>query len=144
MKIPQAVTQKTGGQNQLSLRFNTVVASSFCFLLAFLGILYHQFQIVLLDTLNARNTEFVTQVSATSSFAEEFLQNMANQIFYTHSVTKLRSYQQPTNNQVIEGIRELNSFSASSTIIDSIYIYNGKQGYIYSTSSTGDRPTWTI
>lgn len=137
MKIPQTGPQKTGGQNQLSLRFNTVVASSFCFLLAFLGILYHQFQIVLLDTLNARNTEFVTQVSATSSFAEEFLQNMANQIFYTHSVTRLRSYQQPTNNQVIEGIRELNSFSASSTIIDSIYIYNGKQGYIYSTSSTG-------
>lgn len=137
MKTPHKKGGRATGRNQLSLRFNTVVVSSFCFLLAFLGILYHQFQLVLLDTLNARNTEFVTQVSATSAFAEEFLQNMANQIFYTHSVTKLRSYREPTNNQVIEGIRELNSFSASSTIIDSIYIFNGKQGYIYSTSSTG-------
>lgn len=128
---------RVGGRTSISLRFNTVVLSCFVLIAAFLGLLYHQFQKVLLESINNLNTEFVAQVSATSGFAEEFLQNMANQIFYTHSVSKLRSYQELTNQQVIEGIRELNSFAASSTIIDSIYIFNGKQDYVYSTSSTG-------
>ena len=38
---------------------------------------------------------------------------------------------------MVDGVQELNTYSASSTIIDSIYIFNGKQQRVYSTSSYG-------
>lgn len=65
------------------------------------------------------------------------MQNIASQIFYSQTVNKLRSYPTLTNAQIISAIRELNSYCAASTIIDSIYVYNGKQDYIYSTETFG-------
>lgn len=121
----------------ISIRFMTVVLMSFVLILALLGLLYHQFRAAFLTSIKRANDEFVTQVSATSSSAEEFLQNMVNQIFYSNTVSKLRSYEELSNWQVVDGVRELNTYSASSTIIDSIYIFNGKQQRVYSTSSYG-------
>ena len=125
------------GKDIISIRFLSVVLMSFVLILALLGLLYHQFQKAFLSSINRANEEFVYQVSATSSSTEEFLQNMVNQIFYSNTVSKLRSYEELTNWQVVDGVRELNTYSASSTIIDSIYIFNGKQQRVYSTSSYG-------
>ena len=120
-----------------SIQFRVTLFSTFLFIALLFAGVYHQFQTILLDALNDQNTNFVARVSETASFAEEFMQNIANQVFYSQSINKLRSYETLTNSQVISGIRELNSFCATSTIIDSIYIYNGKQNYIYSTSTFG-------
>ena len=125
------------GRDIISVRFLSVVLMSFVLILALLGLLYHQFQKAFLSSINRANEEFVFQVSATSSSTEEFLQNMVNQIFYSNTVVKLRSYEELTNWQMVDGVRELNTYSASSTIIDSIYIFNGKQQRVYSTSSYG-------
>lgn len=125
------------GRDIISIRFVSVVLMSFVLILALLGLLYHQFQKAFLSSINRANEEFVFQVSATSSSTEEFLQNMVNQIFYSNTVVKLRSYEELTNWQMVDGVRELNTYSASSTIIDSIYIFNGKQQRVYSTSSYG-------
>ena len=114
----------------------TIVSAFAVIVLMFLGI-YHQFQTILLEAINEQNTSFVSQVSSTADFAEEMMQNIANQIFYSQTVNKLRSYPTLTNAQIISGIRELNSYCAASTIIDSIYVYNGKQDYIYSTETFG-------
>ncbi len=121
----------------VSIRFVSVVLMSFVLILALLGLLYHQFQKAFLSSINRANEEFVFQVSSTSSSTEEFLKNMAVQIFYSNNVSKLRSYEELTNWQMVDGVRELNTYSASSTIIDSIYIFNGKQQHVYSTSSYG-------
>ena len=114
----------------------TIVTTFAAIVLMFLGI-YHQFQTILLEAINDQNTSFVSQVSSTAGFAEERMQNIASQIFYSQTVNKLRSYPTLTNAQIISAIRELNSYCAASTIIDSIYVYNGKQDYIYSTETFG-------
>ena len=136
-KIMKKEEKTSPGRDIISVRFLSVVLMSFVLILALLGLLYHQFQKAFLSSINRANEEFVFQVSATSSSTEEFLQNMVNQIFYSNTVVKLRSYEELTNWQMVDGVRELNTYSASSTIIDSIYIFNGKQQRVYSTASYG-------
>lgn len=90
-----------------------------------------------LQALSDKNQEFANQIETANQYTEYFLQNLANQLFYTREVVKLRTYKALTNTQQIEGIRALNTFAASSSIIDSIYVYNGQMAYIFSTASYG-------
>jgi len=99
--------------------------------------LYSGYQQALLTSINTLNLDFVTRVNSTAASAENVLQNFAAQIYNTHSVSKMRTYEKLSNAEMIEGIRILNDFTASSTVLDSIYVYNGKQDYIYSTMSSG-------
>ena len=91
-KIMKKEEKTSPGRDIISVRFLSVVLMSFVLILALLGLLYHQFQKAFLSSINRANEEFVFQVSATSSSTEEFLQNMVNQIFYSNTVVKLRSY----------------------------------------------------
>ena len=84
----------SSGRDIISVRFLSVVLMSFVLILALLGLLYHQFQKAFLSSINRANEEFVFQVSATSSSTEEFLQNMVNQIVYSNTVVKMRSYEE--------------------------------------------------
>jgi len=105
-------------------------------LLVFLYI-YNGFQQALLHSINTLNHDFIQQVNSTAASAESVLQSLTAQIFNISSVRKLRSNEVLTNTEMIEGIRILNDFTASSLIVDSIYVYNGKQDYVYSTLSRG-------
>lgn len=99
--------------------------------------LYYGFQQALMQSVSTLNNDFVQQVNSTAATAESVLQNFSAQIFNIRSVRKLRTYQELSNAEMIEGIRSLNDFTASSAIIDSIYVYNGKRDYVYSTVSSG-------
>lgn len=121
----------------LAVRLYAILSLSFLLIAMILGVFQRYFQSNYLRAISTQNHGFVAQVDVTNHYTEDFLQNTANQIFYSRAVNKLRSYGTLTNAQLIDGLRELNSISASSTIIDSIYVYNGRQNYIYSTSSYG-------
>lgn len=111
-----------------------------CISIAVVGVflaMYYGFQDALWQSVNTLNSDFVKQVNSTASMAEGILQNFSAQIFNIHSVKKLRTYDSLSNADMIDGIRALNDFTASSSVIDSIYVYNGKQDYVYSTLSTG-------
>lgn len=99
--------------------------------------LYVSYQQALLQSISTLNLDFVSRVNSTAASAENVLQNFAAQMYYMRSVSKMRTYRELSNSDMIEAIRILNDFTASSTILDSIYVYNGKQDYIYSTMSTG-------
>lgn len=114
----------------------SMIGSLFLVLLLMI-ILYGQFQSSVLLSLSSQNNEFASQVSATSRFADEILINTANQIFYDSAVTKLREGEALSNSEFIDGVRQINAITASTTIVDSIYIYNGKQDYVYSTAQYG-------
>jgi len=99
--------------------------------------IYSSYQQALLQSIHTLNMDFVTQVNSTAVSAENVLRNFAAQIYNMHAVSKMRTYPSISNSEMIEGLRILNDFTASSTVLDSIYVYNGKQDYIYSTMSSG-------
>lgn len=109
----------------------------FAIILTVFSVLYRGFQGAFLHTLQTLNSDFVEQVNGTTASADDILQNLSHQIFYTRGIHKLRTYESLSNSDMISGMREINSFAASSTFIDSIYVYNGKQDYVYSTSNFG-------
>lgn len=123
--------------SRTSLFFLSTILACFVLIVMLLTVLYSQFQIILLDSLKNLNNSFAEQVNSTSQLAEETLRNFTNQIFYSQDVEKLRSYAILSSSQVIDGIRELNSYTATNPMIKSVYVLNGKQNYIYSTEQYG-------
>ncbi len=99
--------------------------------------LYSSYQYAMMESINTLSLDFVHRVNCTARSAENVLKNLASQVFSMRSVLRLRTYPTISNSEMIDGLRLLNDFTASSTVVDSIYIYNGKQDYIYSTLSFG-------
>lgn len=121
----------------ISLVFTGSLIGMFAIFLVLIAVLYSQFQDSLLASLAKQTEEFASQVSSTSKFADEILIGTTNQIFYDPAVLLLRESKEISNFEFINGIRRINAITASIILIDSIYIYNGKQDYIYSTAQYG-------
>lgn len=117
--------------------FTGSLIGMFSIFLILIAISYSQFQKSLLSSLTKQNEEFASQVSSTTKFADDILISITNQLFYDPAVTLLRKSEKISNFEFIEGIRRINDITASAFLIDSIYIYNGKQDYIYSTAQYG-------
>jgi hypothetical protein len=121
----------------MSLVFTGSLTGMFFIFLILMAISYGQFQESLLSSLAKQNEEFASQVSSTTKFADGILISITNQLFYDSAVTLLRKSEKISNFEFIEGMRRINDITASTILIDSIYIYNGKQDYIYSTAQYG-------
>jgi len=121
----------------MSMVFTGSLIGMFSIFLILMVISYSQFQESLLSSLAKQNVEFASQVSSTTKFADEVLISITNQLFYDPAVTLLRKSEKISNFEFIEGMRRINDITASAILIDSIYIYNGKQDYIYSTAQYG-------
>ncbi len=100
-------------------------------------ILFSQYQRSLVKAIEDQTAFFINHVDASTFFADEILIDISNQVFYDSTIKKLRENTSLTNMEVIEGIRKLNSITATTSIVDSIYVYNEKNGYIYSTLQYG-------
>ena len=129
------------GKRRIKLSVSVVFTDSligmFFIFLILMAIIYSQFQKSLLSSLTKQNEEFASQVSSTTKLADEILISITNQLFYDPAVTLLRKSEKISNFEFIEGIRQINDITASAILIDSVYIYNGKQDYIYSTAQYG-------
>ena len=129
------------GKRRIKLSVSVVFTDSligmFFIFLILMVIIYSQFQKSLLSSLTKQNEEFASQVSSTTKLADEILISITNQLFYDPAVTLLRKSEKISNFEFIEGIRQINDITASAILIDSVYIYNGKQDYIYSTAQYG-------
>ena len=124
-------------QNKSGTAPLVAVAALFILVSAALALLYGGFQRALLSSVDTLSADFIRQANSASTTAEQILQNYSAQIFSLRSVTKLRTYEELSNADMIDGIRALNDFTASSMVVDSIYVYNGKRQYIYSTMTSG-------
>ena len=124
-------------KNESSRRILIFSSASLTLVICMFWGLYSSYQQALLQSIHTLNMDFVTQVNRTAASAENVLRNFAAQIYNMHAVSKMRTYESISNSEMIEGLRILNDFTASSTVLDSIYVYNGKQDYIYSTMSAG-------
>ena len=89
------------------------------------------FQQSLLSAVNDQNAQFSDQVNTISASLQNMIQAYATQIFHASSVRHVRTSKEHTNFEMIEAMREITKYEALCPFIDSIYLYNGKRGYIY-------------
>lgn len=105
-----------------------------CMLLAMYLFMSSRFQQSLLTSVNNQNTQFVEQVNVITSALQNMIQSCATQIYQSSAVKHVRTSAEHTNFEMIEAMREINKYEALYPFIDSIYLYNGKRGYIYFSS----------
>ena len=105
-----------------------------CMILAMYLFLSARFQQSLLSAINTQNTQFVEQVNTVSSSLQNMIQSCATQVFHASAVKHVRTSAEHTNFEMIEAMREVTRHEAFYPFIDSIYLYNGKRGYIYLSS----------
>lgn len=132
-----AIGKKLNPAAKVSAFFVGPICLALIFILVMFAILFSQYQQSLVKTLEDQTSFFINHVDASTFFADEILIDISNQVFYDSTIKKLRENTNLTNMEVIEGIRKLNSITATTSIVDSIYVYNEKTGYIYSTLQYG-------
>lgn len=98
-------------------------------------ILYKNFERITLNIISSNNHELLVQAENIANHMQEVIKNSGMQTFYNPSVTKLRTSSSLTNFQMINGIRALDSFAGYSPYIHSVYVYNSKTDYIYTSSN---------
>lgn len=92
------------------------------------------FSRLMLDTLTEMNSTFAANAKTNTETINSILLNYALSIYYSNEVKTLRSEAAPENIEVIQGVRAMNNLTAVYSFIESVYIYNGAERYIYSTS----------
>ena len=129
--------KKLNPASKVSAFFIGPICLALVFILVMFAILFSQYQRSLVKAIEDQTAFFINHVDASTFFADEILIDISNQVFYDSTIKKLRENTNLTNMEVIEGIRKLNSITATTSIVDSIYVYNEKNGYIYSTLQYG-------
>lgn len=119
---------KTWAQYFLSLLFTSV------FVIAILIVAH---EVTTLKIITTMNKEFSEYSETTARQVREILEACAYQNFYNPQVTGLRVQAEINNFDEMLAMRVLNSFVSTNAFIDSVYVYNRKKNYIYSTAENG-------
>ncbi|MBR1918021.1 MAG: helix-turn-helix transcriptional regulator [Spirochaetales bacterium] len=114
------------------IKFRYLIVSILAVLILFL-ILYFSFYQVTIRTLSKNNTSLSTTATINREVLDTFLLNQTTQIYFSDQIESLRNAEKLTNFERISGLRALNQAVAVGNFIHSIYLYNGKLDYIFST-----------
>lgn len=95
-------------------------------------ILNSSYERIVINALTSLNYDFSTYSDNISIQIQKNIKNYGMQTFYNPAVTKLRTSKNLTNFDRISGIREISACVSSSSLIHSVYVYNGIQQVIYS------------
>ena len=99
--------------------------------------LFLSFEEATLSSISANQIKIVESVENNTKVISEILISQALQLFYSNDVTKLRTSEQLSNYEIINGIRSLNDLVTVNAFIDSVYVYNGYQkNSIFSTTGS--------
>ncbi len=98
--------------------------------------LFLSFEEATLSSISANQIKIVESVENNAKIVSDILISQTLQLFYSNDVSKLRTAEQLSNYEVINGIRSLNALTTVNSFIDSVYVYNGFQDFIYSTTDS--------
>lgn len=85
------------------------------------------------------NRESVQKIESSSDYALEAIKNFCMQIYNDRNIVRLRTQDDLTQNETVYLIRQLYNYVTAGNFIDSIYIYNARMNYIYTTNE-GNAP----
>ncbi len=117
---------------RIIFKFRYIFVSVLAVLILFL-ILYFSFYQVTIRTISKNNASLSTTATINREVLDSFLLNQTTQIYFSDQIEALRTADRLTNFERIAGMRALNQAVAVGTFIHSIYLYNGKLDFIFST-----------
>ncbi|AEV29168.1 response regulator containing CheY-like receiver domain and AraC-type DNA-binding domain [Sphaerochaeta pleomorpha str. Grapes] len=103
--------------------------------LLLLFVLYQQFERISLNILERTNKDVLSQSDSIVNYINDVVYISAMQTFYDEKVSVLRTSTKLSNSEKIEGVRNLDSYGGYSSSVYSVYIYNAKSEYFYTTSN---------
>lgn len=106
-------------------------------LLLMVFILSKNYEHATVNLVSSLNEEFSIHADQMSTQVQDAVITSAMQIYYSPSVTTLRTSDHLTNFEGILGIRTMNAGMVSSNLIHSIYVYNEEKDYVFTTYEIG-------
>ncbi len=106
-------------------------------LLLVVFILSKNYEYATVNLVSSLNEEFSIHADQMSTQIQDAVITSAMQIYFSPSVTTLRTSDHLTNFEGILGIRTMNAGMVSSNLIHSIYVYNEEKDYIFTTYEIG-------
>lgn len=113
-------------------RFVSVTAVFIALIMIFLAML-GLFERISMQAMLRMNTEFSAQASSISESMQSIIHTIGTQVFYISSTAKLRRSTTLTNNERVFAMREVWQYVTASPMLHSIYVFNGKLNYVYTT-----------
>lgn len=127
---------KTLLYNNKKVFFSFFILLASTVFLSFFILLYVLFQKVTYKTISSYSSEFLERIDTVSYSLLNNIKESAMQMFYTSSITNLRTKKNLTTSERITGLRDLGNLVGSSDILDSIMVYNGHENMIFSSNGT--------
>ncbi len=123
------------GKSTLEMRWARVVFPIIISLGALIILFYWQFERISLNMLERMNQDFLNQSDSIFSYINNIVHVTTNHIINDDDIRVLMYSDDVTESEVILGTRALENISGYGSTIQSVYIYNGKRDYFYTTSS---------
>lgn len=117
--------------------FSRLIAFTAAFLVFALlfGSMFQMFESISMQAMLRMNEEFSAQASTISESMQSIINTLGIQMFYISSTAKLRKSTSLTQNERVFALRELWQYAMSGSMLHSIYVFNPKLDYVYTTDN---------
>ena len=117
--------------------FSRLIAFTAAFLVFALlfGSMFQMFESISMQAMLRMNEEFSAQASTISDSMQSIINTLGIQMFYISSTAKLRKSTSLTRNERVFALRELWQYAMSGSMLHSIYVFNPKLDYVYTTDN---------
>ena len=99
------------------------------------GSMFQMFESISMQAMLRMNEEFSAQASTISDSMQSIINTLGIQMFYISSTAKLRKSTSLTQNERVFALRELWQYAMSGSMLHSIYVFNPKLDYVYTTDN---------
>ena len=99
------------------------------------GSMFQMFESISMQAMLRMNEEFSAQASTISDSMQSIINTLGIQMFYISSTAKLRKSTSLTRNERVFALRELWQYAMSGSMLHSIYVFNPKLDYVYTTDN---------
>ena len=120
--------------SKLFSRLIVFTAAFLVFALLF-GSMFQMFESISMQAMLRMNEEFSAQASTISDSMQSIINTLGIQMFYISSTAKLRKSTSLTQNERVFALRELWQYAMSGSMLHSIYVFNPKLDYVYTTDN---------
>lgn len=117
--------------------FSRLIAFTAAFLVFALlfGSMFQMFESISMQAMLRMNEEFSAQASTISDSMQSIINTLGIQMFYISSTAKLRKSTSLTQNERVFALRELWQYAMPGSMLHSIYVFNPKLDYVYTTDN---------
>ena len=134
MSVVQKQKRVSPFSSKLFSRLIAFTAAFLVFALLF-GSMFQMFESISMQAMLRMNEEFSAQASTISDSMQSIINTLGIQMFYISSTAKLRKSTSLTQNERVFALRELWQYAMSGSMLHSIYVFNPKLDYVYTTDN---------